>query len=228
MIIGGKIHNLLHPKLGKTLMLHRVVDCIGPQPEARNLELTVDSFTHMLEALKSKGADFIGIGEVAQRLLSRKHGFFVCVTFDDGYLDTFELAYPILKERHIPFCVYATRDFYQGKSKPHWNPEVAMMAGRQLVALSSDPLCTIGAHTSSHPHLSQLSEEDQRREIEGSKIDLEQLLGKPVCHFAYPHGDYDERTLHLMKELGFETAVTTSGRHVRSDSKLLELDRVFV
>ena len=145
---------------------------------------------------------------------------------DDGYLDTLTLAYPILKERQIPFCVYMTRDYYQGKSKPHWNPEASMMGVDQLLELSSDPLCIIGAHTCSHPHLSQLSDENQRHEIEACKTDLEQLVGKPVLHLAYPHGDYNEETVRIVRDLLFDTAVTTSGRQVRNDSKLLELDRV--
>ncbi len=45
---------------------------------------------------------------------------------------------------------------------------------------------------------------------------------------AYPHGSYNDDTLMIVSELGFETAVTTSGRYVRGDTKLLELDRIFV
>lgn len=227
-MIIRKIHNLLHPKLGKILMLHRVVERIGPQPEAKTLEVTIDFFAKTMDDFLRQGVDFICIDQVSERVKSKNRHLFVCITFDDGYLDTYTHAYPVLKKRQIPFCVYMTRDFYRGIAKPHWNPGVEMMDREQLIAMASDPLCTIGVHTCSHPHLSQLIEEDQRREIEECKADLEQIIEKPVCHFAYPYGDYDERTLRLVKDLGFETAVTTSGRHVRSDSNLLELDRIFV
>lgn len=209
-------------------MLHRVVEQIGSQPEARNLEVTLDYFTKTLEGFMKESVDFIGIDQVASRLKTKSHHPFVCVTFDDGYLDTYSLAYPVLKERQIPFCVYLTRDFYQGKAKPHWNPEVEMMTADQLLELSNDPLCILGVHTCSHPHLSQLSAENQRHEIEACKADLENILGKPVRHLAYPYGDFNLETLGIVRDLGFETAVTTSGRHVRNDSKLLELDRVFL
>ena len=151
---------------------------------------------------------------------------FVCITFDDGYLDTCTLAYPVLKERQIPFCVYMTSEFYQGKKKPHWNPEVKMMGDEQLVALASDTLCTIGVHTCSHPHLSRLTVGEQRQEIADCKTDLERLIGYPVKHLAYPYGDYNKDTLKMVREMGFETATTTSGCPVRGDTHLLELDRV--
>ena len=103
MGLGRKLHNLIHPALGKVLMLHRVVEHIGPQLEAPRLEVTVDFFIRSLDAMLAEGVDFIGIGEVAGRLESKNRKPFVCLTIDDGYLDTFTLAYPALKERNIPF-----------------------------------------------------------------------------------------------------------------------------
>ena len=190
------------------------------------MEVTGASFAEALDAMRSEGVEFIGIDQVAERIKTGNRKPFVCVTFDDGYLDTMTLAYPVLKERQIPFCVYMTRDFYRGNTKPHWNPEAPMMGIDQLVELSSDSLCTIGVHTCTHPHLSRLSSEEQRQEITDCKVDLEQLLNEPVLHLAYPYGDYNQDTLRIVRDLGFETAVTTSGRQVRNDSKLLELDRV--
>lgn len=228
MDLSRKIHNLLHPKLGKILMLHRVVEHIGPQPEAPRLEVTVDFFVHTIDALREQGVDFIAMDQVAGRLRSKNCKPFVCFTFDDGYLDTYTRAYPILKERQIPFCVYMTRNFYRGTAKPHWNPVAEMIGVDQLLALGAEPLCTIGAHTCSHPHLGGLPYEEQRLEIEECKTDIEHFLKRPVRHLAYPYGDYNQVTLQIVRQLGFATAVTTSGRNVRNDSRLLELDRVFV
>ena len=92
--------------------------------------------------------------------------------------------------------------------------------------MSHDPLCTIGVHTCTHPRLTTLSAEEQRREIKECKDDLEQLLGGEMNHLAYPHGDYNQTTVEIATELGFKTAVTTSGRYVRDDSRLMELDRL--
>ena len=214
MGIGRKIHNLLHPKLGKILMLHSV------------------SSAEYLETLVAQcwtdGFEPVSIDEVAARLKKNGRRKFACFTFDDGYLDTYTIAYPTLEKLKVPFCVYMTRNFYRDTMQPAWDIDAKMMNAEQLKEMSRNPLCTIGAHTCTHPHLSKLDAEQQLHEIADCKSDLENLIGKEVRHMAYPHGDYNQTTVEIVSKLGFATAVTTSGRHVRNDSRLLELDRVFV
>ena len=70
-----------------------------------------------------------------------------------------------------------------------------------------------GAHTKTHPILSRITDPGrQREEIEGSKIRLEQELGRPVRHFCYPNGsrpDFDDQTVDLVRQSGFLSATTT-------------------
>lgn len=211
-MIPRKIHNLLHPKLGKIMMLHSIN--------------SAEYLVSLVSQCRKDGFEPISLDDGVERLLNRGKKF-ACFTFDDGYLDTYTIAYPTMERLGVPFCVYMTRDFYRGASQPAWDPTAQMMNTAQLKEMSSTPFCTIGVHTCSHPHLSTLSVEKQRRELADSKTDLENLICKEVRHMAYPHGDYNQDTLKIALELGFATAVTTSGRHVRSDSQLLELDRVF-
>jgi peptidoglycan/xylan/chitin deacetylase (PgdA/CDA1 family) len=69
-----------------------------------------------------------------------------------------------------------------------------------------------GSHSRTHPILSRLADpEELRMEVAGSKQRLDQELGFPSLHFAYPngtHADYDDRTLAAVKQSGFATAVT--------------------
>ena len=68
---------------------------------------------------------------------------------------------------------------------------------------------SIGAHTLSHPVLSLSSEEEARREIQESKIELEHALGRSVWAFAYPFGNpstMGEREVRLAQEAGFACA----------------------
>ena len=212
MRITRRIHNIFHPKLGKILMLHSI-------DSAEYLELLV-------EQCRRDGYELVSLDEAVERM--QNHGKrFACFTFDDGYLDTYTLAYPILVKQNVPFCVYMTRDFYCGTARPAWDVNAQMMNAEQLKEMSNNPLCTIGVHTCSHPRLSTLSGGEQRKEIAECKADLEKLMGKEIRHLAYPHGDYNQTSVEIASELGFITAATTSGRHVRSDSKMLELDRVF-
>lgn len=213
MKFSRKIHNLLYPKLGKILMLHGV-------SSSGYLE-------SLVQQCDKEGFEPVSLDEAVERMRKRGGRRFACFTFDDGYLDTYAIAFPTLVALNVPFCVYMTKDFYRGTSKPIWDPSAQMMDVGQLREMSRSPWCTIGVHTCTHPRLSTLDMNAQRQEIAGCKADLEDLLGREISHMAYPHGDYNQDTVKLVAELGFVTAVTTSGRHVRRDSQLLELDRVF-
>jgi len=74
----------------------------------------------------------------------------------------------------------------------------------------------VGAHTVCHPYLDQLSTDEQAEEIFQSKSQLSELLGKPVRYFAYPNGDYNQSTLKLVKDAGFDAAFTTHPRNLGS------------
>ena len=68
---------------------------------------------------------------------------------------------------------------------------------------------SIGSHSLSHAVLSLCSDEEARREIQDSKIEIEQALGRPVWAFAYPFGDpftVGERELRLARESGYSCA----------------------
>jgi peptidoglycan/xylan/chitin deacetylase (PgdA/CDA1 family) len=79
---------------------------------------------------------------------------------------------------------------------------------------------TFGAHTRTHPILSQLHDPQAlREEIEGCKLRLEEELRQPVLHFAYPNGkvaDINKETVEAVRRAGFLTAVT-SERGLNSD-----------
>ena len=79
----------------------------------------------------------------------------------------------------------------------------------QLRKMADSGLCNIGAHTVNHPILSQLSYDQQYREISESKKTLEEKLDRKISLFAYPNGqfsDFNDDTLIILKNLGFEYA----------------------
>ncbi len=86
------------------------------------------------------------------------------------------------------------------------------MGGLQIECADHGALVTIGAHTRRHLAVAKLSPEEATAEIEGSIRRVEQELGRPCRHFAYPYGSEDtagERDFAIAKALGLETAVTT-------------------
>lgn len=70
----------------------------------------------------------------------------------------------------------------------------------------------IGAHTLTHPDLRTLSREDKDKEIRGSKVWLEELLGKEIPMFCYPKGYHDPESAQLVMDVGFRAARTTFER----------------
>jgi peptidoglycan/xylan/chitin deacetylase (PgdA/CDA1 family) len=88
---------------------------------------------------------------------------------------------------------------------------------------------TIGAHTLSHPNVSQVTPEEARHEIAGSKQKLEEKIAQPIEHFSYPHPalnpHWSPQTLQILKESGFQSAVLTTPGPVRPNHGPLVMKR---
>jgi peptidoglycan/xylan/chitin deacetylase (PgdA/CDA1 family) len=98
---------------GHILMFHRICpegEMIST-PGLSPIEVPPEQFTSILDFFQKRDYEFLSLDKVLEKLLSRRRDRFVCITFDDGYLDNQTIAYPILKERNIPFAIYITNSF---------------------------------------------------------------------------------------------------------------------
>ncbi|HVX31202.1 MAG TPA: polysaccharide deacetylase family protein [Nitrolancea sp.] len=102
------------------------------------------------------------------------------------------------------------------------------MTAAELVRLSQDELIEVGAHTVTHPLLAALPVEAQRSEIEQSKACLEEILGRPVVTFSYPHGSLSAETVARTRAAGFACAGTSDPDAVWTDADPYQLPRVVV
>ena len=91
-------------------------------------------------------------------------------------------------------------------AEPEARPAYKTLSPEEVNLLGQGGLIEIGAHTITHPFLSAHPEVFQQREIERGKIDLEELTGRPVNSFAYPHGDYNKKSVALVQKAGFVCA----------------------
>jgi peptidoglycan/xylan/chitin deacetylase (PgdA/CDA1 family) len=91
-------------------------------------------------------------------------------------------------------------------------PDAIMMSSEQVRILHQAGM-EVGAHTETHPILCNLNEGTARSEIENSKCRLEEIIEAPVRFFAYPNGkpeqDYTTEHVKMVKDLGFEAALST-------------------
>jgi peptidoglycan/xylan/chitin deacetylase (PgdA/CDA1 family) len=95
------------------------------------------------------------------------------------------------------------------------------MNTEELRALSASEGTEVGAHTLTHPLLSTLDAEEQWKEIDGSRDQLERLLGRPVRLFSYPHGGHDAfdvLSTQLVRKAGYTMACTATGGIARAGS----------
>lgn len=98
----------------------------------------------------------------------------------------------------------------------------------ELRELHRGNLVSIGAHTVTHPLLSELAAEEQRREIRDSKLYLQRLLEKGIDSFSYPFGRYTEETVSLVRSEGFTSACSVTHGLVGIGADCLLLPRFSV
>jgi peptidoglycan/xylan/chitin deacetylase (PgdA/CDA1 family) len=103
-----------------------------------------------------------------------------------------------------------------------------LLSPPEVLELAACELVEIGAHSVTHPMLDVLPPERQRAEIEQSKACLEELLGKPVASFAYPHGAHTLETAALVRGAGYACACSTLAAAVSSEADPHRLPRVHV
>ena len=123
--------------VGEILTLHHVRP---PRPDRfqpnRLLEVTPRFLTRVIKTLRRSGLDLISLDEMYRRMIdgdfSRR---FVCLTFDDGYRDTLQWAYPILKEAEVPFAVYVPTSFPDRLGELWWLVLEAVIARNDRIGL---------------------------------------------------------------------------------------------
>lgn len=104
--------------------------------------------------------------------------------------------------------------------------DVLTSTTREITCLGDGDLVEIGAHTVTHPRLSDLPASLQYEEIAGAKTELEELLGRPVESFAYPHSSYDDVTITAVREAGYALACGGPGRGIAAHTSVFDIPRI--
>src|SRR5262249_25989232 len=196
------------------LAYHRVVDVV-PLDDYYHICLPRDLFVQQMHTLAAEGYSTLSL-ETASALMQQSDPIppqQVVLTFDDGYLDTFEIAAPILRRFGFTATVFIVAGLVGRRSlwaagKCCTAPLMNWPQIQQLVQWGF----SVGSHTITHPELAALSLEDARHEIVHSRQILETQLSRPVTTFCYPFGEWNEATYDLVRTAGYEAACNDTWR----------------
>jgi peptidoglycan/xylan/chitin deacetylase (PgdA/CDA1 family) len=123
--------------VGAILTLHHVRPSRPERFQPNHLlEVTPQFFERVIRYMRRSGLDLVSLDEMHRRLT--EHDFsrrFVCLTFDDGYRDLLQYAYPILKAAEVPFAVYAVSSFADRLGELWWLALEAVVAGNNRIGL---------------------------------------------------------------------------------------------
>lgn len=98
---------------GQILMFHRIVPRTNEQRihNHLSLEITPEHLEMVIQYFRNRNYEFLSLDELYAKIINNNlNKKFVVFTFDDGYVDNYTTAYPILKKHNIPFTVYITTD----------------------------------------------------------------------------------------------------------------------
>jgi peptidoglycan/xylan/chitin deacetylase (PgdA/CDA1 family) len=202
------------------LLLHHIGE---PPPsasaDARTWYVSVEKFKEMLDFLEAEGyhtlfpseaLDFIEAGRIPERA--------VILSFDDGAVDFYTHAWPLLEA----YDAKAAVSVMTGVGGDNWLNE------DQIKELDASGLVEFQSHTRYHAYLTRISENEAREELEASKAFLEALLDKPVRVIAYPFGLYDDAIISIARELGYEAGFTLRSGSMQEKDDLFRLKRMII
>jgi len=198
----------------RILMYHMIAE---PVASARfnGLRVSPSMFDQQLSWLKNNGWQSFTVSELIDQTGCLPDKAFA-ITFDDGYADNATQALPLLQQYDFKATLYLvvdrhSRDWSRERKAHHDNEElkcVAKLSDEQVDVLIASGCFELGAHTLTHPNFLKLDEAALQHELVDAKRQLEQRFKVPVRSFAYPFGLYRPEHVQLVREAGYDSAVT--------------------
>jgi len=211
------------------ILMYHNIDIPPKGARIPNLYVTPRMFRFQMWHLKTAGFRVLSIQDLVAAVESgdTRHNM-AAITFDDGYMDFYKNAYPVLRQYEYPSTIYVVSGLVgkvnswdlrnESCSKP-------LMDWNTIREISKNGV-QIGSHTVTHPELTHIPSDELNKEIAGSKNELEEHLNQPTDAFCYPGGDHNEQAKEAVKKAGYRHAVTTQRGHVEKGYDPFALRRI--
>src|SRR3990172_2749483 len=155
------------------------------------ISTTLEKFRTQMHYLARSHIKVISLQEMAARMRDKNTEPAVSITFDDGFRNFREKAFPVLLEFGFPATVFLVTGFCGRNNRwigqPPQIPILDLLSWDEILELSAQGI-EMGAHTVTHPNLAGLDAVQAIEEIVRSKAMIQERLGKQVSFFAYPYG----------------------------------------
>lgn len=192
--------NALKPIRVPILAYHYVDLRPLPGPTGLLLTLSYQTFEQEMNYLVANGYHTISLDRAYRALsgLENLPSKPVVITFDDGGLDNYTEAFPILKARHMTATFFVVPGFVGTKRHASWS---------QLAQMSKSGM-SIESHSLRHYDLTKENPDILKMDLQESRNLIEGHIGVPVRFLAYPGGKYDAAVINAAKLAGYAACLS--------------------
>jgi peptidoglycan/xylan/chitin deacetylase (PgdA/CDA1 family) len=180
--------------------------------------ISKDMFNRQLQLLSTNGYGVVTLEDALAMKFSLEMSLKdnVVISFDDGYLNNYDCAYPLLYNLQHRATFFVVSDWI--------NSHKDCMTWNQLKEMANNGM-EIGSHTKSHMALGECTEKETIEELESSKKTIEDRIGHEVKFLSFPHGSYNGKTLSIASKLGYRACCSSNWGYFTNFSNILSLER---
>ena len=185
-----------------------------------------EEFEKQMKYLHEHGFIVVKLSELVDKLRRKENiSNHVAITFDDGYADNCDEAFPILKKYRLEFTVFVATDFIGRSMTNSEGVTIPIMDDSKLQELVASGLAELMPHTASHKPLTMYANDSWKADIDKSHEYLVQSFHSSADIFAYPKGKFMKTVPDYLAEKGYIASVGVEEGLIRSDDDLFKLKR---
>tara|TARA_B100001057_G_scaffold500299_1_gene614606 strand:+ start:2515 stop:3447 length:933 start_codon:yes stop_codon:yes gene_type:complete len=159
--------------------------------------IKIDDFKLHLKIIQDNKFTFVDPKNFEKELRENKTKRKILLTIDDGFTSFYKNAWPILKEKKIPFILFVSTREVGTYNYMTWD---------QIREIKKESFVEIGNHSHTHEYLVEEDDEIIKKDIEKSISIFKKELGKNSIFFSYPFGEYSLKFKDIIKSVGFKYA----------------------
>tara|TARA_B100000575_G_scaffold233364_1_gene194789 strand:- start:1903 stop:2958 length:1056 start_codon:yes stop_codon:yes gene_type:complete len=194
-----------------SLMYHRFEENKYP-----STNIKMNDFIEHLKILNKNNVHFVHPKNFEDELQNNKNKRKVLLTIDDGFLSFYKNAWPILKEKKVPFILFVSTREVGAFNYMNWD---------QIREIEKENFVEIGNHSHTHEYLVDEKKDLIIEDVKKSMSIFKKELGKNSDFFSYPFGEYSLEFKEIIKSLGFKYAFGQHSGVMDETKDLYELPR---